>query len=252
MSLRGNLVMVLALAVPGVASAQMMGFRDTTPGPTQAGTGFSFGVQSLDVDEFNATLRAHGFPTMPTTAFATGFGAAIRFGRGDLSFSGSSVNGRAKENATWRTDSRGTSLMVGVGYAVLVHGRWRVVPNIGAGLTRIGYHIEQVRGGTVDSVLADPLRGADLEGQSGVWHAGVSVEYRLGNSPRRRIGLTARAGYSSPFGDTSWKGDDNALSSGPRASYRGIYARVGLAFGMPRRRDALVPSLVSVIPWLTR
>lgn len=241
---------VSPLAVP--ASAQMMGSRDTTSGPTVASTGFSFGVQALDVDAFNASLAASGFPGMRSTAFSTGFGTAIRFGAWDLSFAGSAVRGSRDDGAAWRTESNGNALMVGVGYAAFAKGRWRVVPMVGAGLTRIRYHVEEVRGGTLDSALADPLRGVDLEGQTGAWHAGVGVEYRLGSKPRQRLGITGRVGYARPWGSTDWRADHNDLSAGPRAAYGGIYARVGMSFGMPRRRDALIPSLVSVIPWLAR
>lgn len=242
--------LLIPLATP--ASAQMLGGRDTSTGPTVASTGFSFGVQALDVGDLNASLAAAGFPGMRSTAFSTGFGTAIRFGAWDLSFAGSAVVGSRDDGATWRTESDGNALMVGVGYAALAKGRWRVVPMIGAGLTRIRYHVERVRGGTLDSVLADPLRGVDLEGQTGAWHAGVGVEYRLGSRPRQRLGITARVGYASPFGSTDWRADHNDLSSGPRAAYGGIYARVGMNFGMPRRRDALIPSLVSIIPWVAR
>ena len=59
-------------------------------------------------------------------------------------------------------------------------------------------------------------------------------------------------GYAEVLGDSDWRTDDNDLSSGPRASYGGIYARIGLTMGMPKRRDAMIPALVSVIPWLGR
>lgn len=245
------IVALLSLSTTA-ASAQMMGSRDTATGPTVASTGFSFGVQVLDVDRFNAALAANGFPGMHHVNFSTGFGTALRFGRWDVSFAGSAVMNSRDDGASWRTESNGNALMVGVGFLAFRAGRWRVVPTLGAGLTRIRYHVEQVRGGTLDSALADPLRGVDLEGQTGLWHAGVGVEYRLGTKPRQRSSLTARVGWSSPWSSTDWRGDHNDLSGGPRAAYGGLYARVGMSFGMPRRRDALIPSLVSVIPWVAR
>ena len=120
------------------------------------------------------------------------------------------------------------------------------------GLTRISYHIEAVRGGPVDSVLADPLRGTDLSGQSWIWQAGVGLDYKLGKLFGQKMGIATRVGYASAFGDSDWRADDNDLASGPRASYGGLFVRVGMTIGIAKRQDAAIPALVSIIPWLSR
>ena len=234
------------------AGAQLFGPPDTTTGPPKGSTSIVFGVQSLDVDAFNAVLRANGFPTMNETVVVSGLTSSIRLGRWDLSFSGGAILGGRHEATTWRTELSGQALMVGADFALIDAGRWRVVPNVGVGLTRIGFHVEQRRGGTVDSALADPLRGTDLSGQTGIWHAGLGVDYKLGRFTGQKVGLGLRVGYARHFGDTDWRADLNDLSSGPRAGVGGPYARLGFSFALPKRRDAILTTIVSLLPWLTR
>ena len=246
------LLAVSQLAVSPSALRAQFGPPDTTTTPPKAATTFGIGVQALDVDAFNALLAANGLPEMSDRALSTGLATEIRFGRWDLSFSGSGVSGRDTKSATWRTKASGSALALGGGVALVDGAKWRVVPAVGIGLTRISYHVEQVRGGGLDSALADPLRGTDLSGQSWMWQAGLGVEYKLGKIAGQKMGVSARVGYATGFGDGDWRADENDLSSGPRASYGGVYARIGMTFGVPKRRDVMIPALVSVVPWLSR
>ena len=246
------LPILLLTALPPDRLTAQFGPPDTTTGPPKGATTFGIGFQSLDVDAFNAALALNGFPKMGATALSTGLSTEIRFGRWDLAFSGSRVSGSDHDNSTWRTSSSGNALTFGTGFAPYDGPKWRITTLAGVGLTRIKYHIEEVRGGPVDSVLADPLRGTDLNGQSWMWQAGLGVEYKLGKVMGRRMGIVARAGYANAFGDSDWRADENDLSSGPRASYGGLFARIGMTFGIAKRQDAAIPTLVSVIPWLSR
>ena len=244
-------MLVLALLPTGPLAAQF-GPPDTTTGPPKGATTFGIGVQGLDVADFNAALVANGFPKMSASALSTGLSTEIRFGRWDLAFSGSAISGNDHKSSSWRTKSSGRALSFGGGFAPYDGPRWRIAALTGIGLTRINYHIEQVRGGPVDSVLADPLRGTDLDGQSWMWQVGLGVEYKLGKVFGRRMGVVTRAGYASAFGDGDWRADENDLSSGPRAPSGGMDARIGMTFGAPKRQDVMIPAVVSVIPWLSR
>jgi hypothetical protein len=215
-------------------------------------TSIVFGIQGMEVADFNTALRANGFPTMKGSVIISGLTSAIRIGRWDLAFSGGAILGGRDESSTWRTELSGQAILVGVGLALVDKGRWRVVPNAGVGLTRVGFHVEQKRGGTVDSTLADPLRGTDLSGQTAVWHAGLGVDYKLGRWTGQKIGLGLRVGYAKQFGGTTWRADRNDLSSGPRAGVGGPYVRLGFSFALPKRRDAIITTLASLLPWLTR
>jgi hypothetical protein len=243
--------LVLLLALGSRLSAQF-GPPDTTTGPPKGATTFGIGIQALDVAQFNAALAANGFPRMSENVLSTGLATEIRFGRWDLAFSGSGISGHDHKNSSWRTSSSGSALTFGGGFAPYDGPKWRVAVHSGIGLTRITYHIEQVRGGPVDSVLADPLRGTDLNGQSWMWQAGLGVEYKLGRLFGQKMGIAGRVGYANAFGDSDWRADDNDLSAGPRASYGGVFARIGMTIGMPKRQDAAIPALVSIIPWLSR
>lgn len=246
------LLAVSQLAVSPSALRAQFGPPDTTSGPPKGATTFGIGIQALDVADFNAALAANGFPKMGENVMSTGLSTEIRFGRWDLAFSGSGVSGSSDEHSSWRTESSGKALTFGAGFAPYDGPKWRVTTLAGVGLTRISYHIEAVRGGPVDSVLADPLRGTDLSGQSWMWQAGVGVDYKLGKVFGQKMGLATRVGYASAFGTSDWRADDNDLSSGPRASYGGIFVRVGMTIGIAKRQDAAIPALVSVIPWLSR
>lgn len=250
-NMRRVVVLVHLAILPSCLLAQF-GPPDTTTGPPKGATTFGIGVQALDVAGINTALAANGLPTMSDQVISTGLATEIRFGRWDLSFSGSGISGSDDEGGGWRTRSSGSALTFGGGFAPVDGPRWRVATTAGIGLTRIEYHIEQIRGGSVDSVLADPLRGTDLNGQSWIWQAGVHLEYKLGKVMGQRMGIASRVGYAKAFGDPDWRTDDNDLSSGPRASYGGIYARIGITMGMPKRQDAMIPALVSVIPWFGR
>lgn len=244
-------ILLLAALPPDRLTAQF-GPPDTTTGPPKGATTFGLGIQALDVADFNTALAANGFPKMGENVMSTGLSTEIRFGRWDLAFSGSRVSGGEDKSSSWRTKSSGSALAFGGGFAPYDGARWRLTTLAGIGLTRIGYHIEAVRAGPVDSVLADPLRGTDLNGQSWMWQAGLGVEYKLGKVLGKRMGVAARIGYAWAFGDSDWRADENDLSSGPRASYGGMFARIGMSFGMAKRQDAMIPTLVSIIPWLSR
>lgn len=245
-----TLVVLLVTGRP--LAGQMFGPTDTTTGPPKGMSAIAFGVQGMDVDALNASLRANGFPAMHSTSVVAGLATSIRIARWELSFSGGQILGGREESSAWRTELSGQALLVGAGFALVDAGRWRVIPNVGVGLSRVGFHVEERRGGTVDSTLTDPLRGTDLSGQSGIWHAGVGLEYRLGRFTGQKVGLGIRVGYARMFGSTSWRADGNALSDGPRAGIGGPYARVGLSFGLPRRRDAIITAAASLLPWATR
>jgi hypothetical protein len=248
---RRALALLLSLTLPGSLQGQF-GPPDSTPGPPVATTTVGFGVQRLEVEKFNALLRANGFPELPATAIVAGYGTEIRFDRWDVAVSGSFVLGGGEANSTWRTSSAGSALLLSGGFAVVESERWRVTPTLGIGLTRIGYHLEQVRGGGVDSALADPLRGMDLDGQSAVWQAGIGVDHRVGRWFGQKTAIALRTGYATTLGETDWRGDDNDLSSGPRATYGGFFVRVGLSMGVQRRADALMPAAISTLPWIFR
>lgn len=252
MRIARRLVVLVQLAVLPSCLLAQFGPPDTSTGPPKGATTFGIGIQALDVADFNAALAANGFPKMGENVMSTGLSTEIRFGRWDLAFSGSGVSGSDDENSSWRTKSSGKALTFGAGFAPYDGPKWRVATLAGIGLTRINYHIEAVRGGPVDSVLADPLRGTDLSGQSWIWQAGLGVEYKLGRPFGRKMGIATRFGYASAFGESDWRADENDLSSGPRASYGGLFVRVGMSIGIAKRQDAAIPALVSIIPWLSR
>lgn len=242
----------IQLAVVPSCLLGQFGPPDTTTGPSRAATSFGFGIQSLDVRDFNAALAANGLPQIDDQIWSTGLSTELRFGRWEVSFAGSAILGPEMEDSTWRTQVRGSALMIGAGFAVIDSKRLRVVPSGGVGLSRIGVRLQEVRGGTIDSVLADPRRGVDLDGQSPQWHLGLGVEYRLGRKFGQKWSLAAKTGYSRTFGETSWRSDENELEEGPRATYGGPFVRVGLMMGMPTPGDAIIPALISVIPWVSR
>ena len=252
MRIAHSIILILQLAILPSCLLAQFGPPDTTTGPSKAATTFGFGIQSLDVTGFNAALAAHGLPQIDEQIWSTGLSTELRFGRWDLSFAGSAILGRESEDSTWRAQVRGSALMLGVGYAVIDGEKLRVVPSGGLGFSRIGVRLQEVRGGTVDSVLADPRRGVDLDGQSPQWHVGLGAYYRVGRLMGQKLSLAAKGGYSRTFGGTSWRSDENDLDNGPRATYGGPYLRVGITMGIQNRTDALIPALISVIPWLSR
>ena len=94
--------LLFTAAAPQRLSAQF-GPPDSTPGPPVATTTAGFGFQQLEVEKFNALLRANGFPELPSTAVVAGYGTEFRWDRWELSVSGSFVLGGGEENSTWRT-----------------------------------------------------------------------------------------------------------------------------------------------------
>jgi hypothetical protein len=248
-----NVMLVLQLALwPSGLLAQFFGNPDTTTGPSKAATTFGFGIQSLDVRDFNAALAANGLPQIEDRIWSTGFSTELRFGRWEVSFAGSALLGPTTEDSTWRSQVRGSAIILGAGYAVVDGEKLRVVPSVGMGLSRIGVRLQEIRGGTIDSVLADPRRGVDLDGQSPQWNVGLGAYYRVGKLMGQKLSVAVKGGYSRTFGGTSWRADDNDLDNGPRATYGGPYLRVGVTMGIPHRTEALIPALISLIPWVSR
>jgi hypothetical protein len=243
---------LLAVWPPGRLAAQMFGPTDTTTGPPKGTSAIAFGVQGMEVGALNSALRANGFPTMRSTSVVAGLATSIRIAHWELSFSGGQILGGRSQSSTWRTELSGRALLVGGGFVLIDAGRWRVIPNVGLGLTRVGFHVEERRGGTVDSALTDPLRGTDLSGQTWIWHSGIAVDYKLGRWTGQKVGLGLRVGYAKLLGSTDWRADGNQLSAGPRAGVQGPYARLGFSFGLPRRRDGILTAVASMLPWISR
>lgn len=233
-------------------AAQLFGPPDTTTGPPKGSTAIAFGVQAMEVDAINLALQANGFPSMNETVVVSGLTSTVRFGRWDLSFTGGAIIGGRHESTAWRTEISGEAILVGVGFALIDAGRWRVVSSGGVGLTRVGFHVEERRGGTVDSTLADPLRGTDLSGQTAIWHAGLGADFKLGRWTGQKVGLGLQVGYAKMFGETDWRADRNDLSGGPRTGVGGAYARLGFRFALPKRRDAILTTVASLLPWIAR
>lgn len=97
----------------------------------------------------------------------------------------------------------------------------------------------------------DVLRSAALPGMGEVLFSTPGIG-EWSRAPGQKMAVAFRTGYADALMNTSWRADHNDHSSGPRAAYGGIYARLGISIGVARRKATILPALVSALPWIAR
>jgi hypothetical protein len=112
--------------------------------------------------------------------------------------------------------------------------------------------VRPTAGGGFDSTLAAPGRALELSSYTPLAHAGLVADHLVRWRGGWHLVLGLRAGYVGRLGDSRWRADDARVAGGPRVAPGGAYARLTVGAPIGRGRDALMPAVGSLLPWVTR
>jgi hypothetical protein len=241
--------------VPVAAAAQ--GADTAAPRPRSAeirrGNAYvTLGGTGLPLAGLDARLRAGGLPGVSSGATTVGSGAYALVGRVLVGASGHAVLARGTERGGWETRVRGGYALADVGVAAVATRRTLVAGVVGAGAGRVTAKVRPTAGGGFDSTLAAPGRALELSSYTPLAHAGLVADHLVRWRGDRRFVLGVRVGYVGRLGDSRWRADDAGVGGGPRVAPHGAYARLTVGAPLGRARDAVMPAVGSLLPWVTR
>jgi hypothetical protein len=250
-------VLLLAVAWSArVVHAQTAPATDSTrsrPAARRVGAGYlTIGGVGLPLGTLDARLRARGLPSVTNGAATFGSGAYTIVGRAVLGASGHAIGAGRTERDGWATQVRGGYGVLDLGVAALASPRSLVAVVAGAGGSRITTKVRPLAGGGFDSTVGAPGRALELSSRTALLHVGVladrAVRWRRGGT----LLVGARAGYVARAGRSRWTADEASLSGGPSAAPGGAYVRLTVGTPLGRPRDAALPALGSLLPWVVR
>lgn len=242
------------LISPQAARSQEATIDSIRPGRYVGGNAVSVGVVSISAVEFNRQLKASSLPMQPSVGLTVGYGAYAMFGPVLVGANGHAMLARTTVEQGWRSKAGGGYGLVDLGYAIVKRSTMMLAVMGGVGGSSVTTRLQQQGTREFADVLSQPAISLDLAAHTWNWHSGVKAELR-----RSRQGMDAarllsiEAGYIGRIGTrTTWRTDVDAVRNGPAASLGGLYLRVSLGSAIKARRDALVPSVVSLLPFVGR
>ncbi len=245
------------VAAPARVPAPAPGADTAAPRPRRAelrrGNAYvTFGGTGLPLAGLDARLRAGGLPGASSGATTVGSGAYALAGRVLVGASGHAVLARGAERGGWETRVRGGYALADVGVAAVATHRTLVAGVVGAGAGRVTAKVRPMAGGGFDSTLSAPGRALELSSYTPLAHVGLVADRLVRWRGDGRLVLGLRAGYVGRLGDSRWRADDAGVAGGPRVAPRGAYARLAVGAPLGRGRDAVMPAVGSLLPWVTR
>ena len=227
-TLPGTLALALAFSAgrpaPAAAQAELLG----------PGAGFiSAGVAGIETDDLEAWLGERGYPTFGRSAGSIGIGAYRVLDNGlvlGFEFNGLGIGAEEHEGA--EIGVGGGYATLGIGYAIQVSPRVRVVPRLGLGAGGMAIWVDRQDTVAFEQVLAQEVAVTDRMNSMGrdglVADLGIGAEFL----PRDRSGLLigVRAGYLAGPASSEWESPDFEVAGGPDASIAGPYARITLGW----------------------
>jgi hypothetical protein len=228
-----------------------------TAAPGQAarrvGAGYvTLGGVGLPLGTLDARLRARGLPGVTSGATTFGSGAYTVVGRALLGASGHALAASRGERNGWSTRVRGGYGLADVGVTALASRRSLVGVVVGAGASRITTKVRPLAGGGFDSTVRIPGRALELSSHTALVHVGVLADHAVRWGRGGSVLVGARAGYVGRAGRSRWTADEASLTGGPPAAPGGAYVRLAVGAPLGRTRDAALPALGSLVPWVVR
>jgi hypothetical protein len=223
------------------------------PAARRAGAGYlTIGGVGMPLGTLDARLRAGGLPGVTSGAATFGSGAYAVVGRALLGASGHALAASRTERDGWATRVRGGYGLLDVGVTAIATSRSLVAVLAGAGASRITTKVRPLAGGGFDSTVGAPGRALELSSHTALLHVGLMADHALRRSRGGTMLVGVRAGYVGRTGGSRWTADEASLSDGPAVAPGGAYVRLTLGAPLGRPRDAALPALGSLLPWVVR
>mgnify|MGYP006291219691 CR=1 FL=1 len=238
--IRTAFILALFLSVGGApALAQHSPQNPQTSSREYRGGGagfFAIGTNVAQLSALNDRLDAAGYPAVGTRLLSLGGGGHRVVGGRFLI--GGEGHGLITPSETFQ--DRNVSLSGGyglatVGYLAVAHSKWRVYPQLGAGLGGFSLKIGSSDDDLFDDVLDDPNRESELNRGQFLVSLSLQGSYELSGPNEAggfRIGL--QAGYLLAPAAGDWTLGGNTLEDGPDAGFDGPFIRLLIGGGSIR------------------
>ena len=224
---------LLGRAVPAAAG------DDCDRRPHFGGGYFMIGWSALELDDLNASLAAHGYPTFDESFLSLGGAGHFSVGRLVIGGQGHAYLSETKDasltTGLYRTELTGGVGFFDLGYQVVRADRVRATLLVGLGGGELNLKTVDLSGPTFEDVLTDPGRSSELSTAGFLIDLGLSVGvlagrvYHHGTQSGPLLGL--RAGYILAPVKDDWQLGDRDIAGGPRMGMEGAYVRALLGFG---------------------
>ncbi len=193
---------------------------------------FAIGTNVAQLNALNDRLDASGYPTLLSLG---GGGHRIVGGRFLIGGEGHGLITPSKTVQGRTVSLSGGYGLATVGYLAVAHSKWRVYPQVGAGLGGFSLTIGSADTAPFDDVLDDPNRESRLNRGQFLVSLSLQGSYELSGPNEAggfRIGL--QAGYLLAPAAGDWTLGGHQLGDGPDAGFDGPFLRLLIGGGSIR------------------
>ncbi len=222
----------------------------STRGTTRSVVRLSTGVLALDLRGVEPLLTGQGL-RVNRQVVTIGPQLDWEFGRVNVALTGQMMLPATERNGALALRNSGGYGMVAVGFELVRTPALSISPMFGVGASALRLDFANCGRVSVDSLVRDPRTESVVTGRSYIGQAGLSVRASLPYTRHRQhLTLALDLGVISPLSDTKWRRTYDAVEGTPRASLKGSYVRLGAGFTGASAMEALLPTLVSLVPFV--
>jgi len=216
----------------------IQGQEITSASSEKGGVGYSmFGRSILDLGDLNSTLENNGYPAMSENFFSVGGGGhGIINNRWIIGGEGHTLLGEEATHENYKQSITGGYGFFDLGYILFSIKDLRVYPLLGLGGGGMNLKIrEDITSISMDNILDNPGRGAELTTAGFLFNLGGGIDYlfTFGKDEITRGGmfLGIRAGYTISAFKGKWMMDGIEITGAPETGIKGPYIRIMIGGG---------------------
>ncbi len=222
----------LILCISLLCGTFVQGQEIASASSEKGGVGYSmFGRSILDLGDLNSKLENSGYPAMSENFFSVGGGGhAIIHNRWIIGGEGHTLLGEEATHENYMQSITGGYGFFDLGYILFSIKDLRVYPLLGLGGGGMNLKIrEDITSISMDNILDNPGRGAELTTAGFLFNLGGGIDYlfTFGKDDITRGGmfLGVRAGYTISAFKGKWMMDGIEISGAPEIGMKGPYIR---------------------------
>jgi len=236
--LKRSAAFLLMLVVSFMYANFTLGQEFTSTSSEKGGVGYSmFGRCIIDLGDLNSKLENNGYPAMSENFFSVGGGGhAIINNKWIIGGEGHTLLGEEASHENYKQSITGGYGFFDLGYILFSIKDLRVYPLLGLGGGGLNLKIkEDIASLSLDNILNNPGRGAELTNGGFLMNLGGGIDYlfTFGKDEKSRGGmfLGIRAGYTISTFKGKWTMDGVEISGAPETGLKGPYIRFMIGGG---------------------
>ena len=230
---------------------------DTSVLPPVAGISIQVGQVGFGSTAFNQQLALQGRGLLKKNVVTLGVESWMRWDHVML-LAGSHTYVPTRAAATnYTTETSGAYGALDIGVPIVLARKTLIYPLAGVGLSTSTVVLR--RNGAVNFVTdfrdisSIGGRNVDITARRFQGHVGVGLDRVFQPQwPNLLMTFGLRAGYMAPLGDTKWRSGPEDVIGAPELGLKGAYARLTLGGVFGKRRNAAVPMVGSLLPYIGR